>query len=218
MLGLSLPPGRPLVVVAVGAHCDDIEIGAGATLAALAASSAGLRVIGSVLASTPERAAEARAALPDFAYPAPVELEVHTLPDGRLPEHWLAVKELLHDTRDRTEAYGGADLVLAPSAHDAHQDHRLVGELVPTVFRDQLILSYEILKWDGDLGRPTVYVPLDEDAAQAKSTLLHKHFPSQQGHAWFDEQTFLALMRVRGVECHARYAEAFFAGKVVLDI
>jgi LmbE family N-acetylglucosaminyl deacetylase len=108
--------------------------------------------------------------------------------------------------------------VLAPREDDAHQDHRLLGKLAPTVWRDSLVLHYEIPKWDGDLGRPTHYVGLSEDQARHKFALLDKHFPSQRGRDWWDEEMFLGLMRIRGMECRHRYAEGYFANKVLIDV
>ncbi|HSV64487.1 MAG TPA: PIG-L family deacetylase [Mycobacteriales bacterium] len=221
MLGLHLAEradGQPPVIVALGAHCDDIEIGAGATLLRLAAAHPGLHVVATVLTSTPERADEAQSALAAFLPGATLDLLVCALRDGRLPDRWDDAKEIVEATRRRADEVGGADLVLAPSTYDAHQDHRLVAELAPTAFRDQLILGYEILKWDGDLGRPNVYVAVDEALARHKSDLLHEHFPSQRGHGWFDRETFLALLRIRGVECNERYAEAFSSTKIALSI
>lgn len=205
-------------VVCVGAHCDDIEIGAGGLLLTLAAQCPGLRVLAVVLSSTPERKAETRAALPAFLPGVRLDLAVHDLPDGRLPAHWDQVKDVLEDTRRATDDLGGADIVLAPWSGDAHQDHRTLGQLVPTAFRDALTLHYEILKSDGDLGRPNVYLPLPDPTARRKCELLHKHYGSQQHRPWFDDETFLGFMRVRGVECHARYAEAFYSDALVLDL
>ena len=108
------------------------------------------------------------------------------------------------------------DVILAPSVGDAHQDHRTVAEIVPTVFRDQLCLSYEIPKWDGDLGRPSLYVPLPQETARRKVELLHKCFPSQSERDWWDDEVFLGLARLRGMECRAPYAEAFSCTKLVL--
>jgi hypothetical protein len=99
---------------------------------------------------------------------------------------------------------------------DAHQDHRTIAEIVPTVFRDQLCLSYEIPKWDGDLGRPSLYVPLSQETARRKVELLHKCYPSQHGRDWWDDEVFLGLARLRGMECRARYAEAFSCAKWVI--
>ena len=108
------------------------------------------------------------------------------------------------------------DLIIAPSRDDAHQDHRTIGEIVPTVFRDQLYLAYEIPKWDGDLGRPSMYFPLSAEMARRKVELLHKCFPSQRGRDWWDDEVFLGLARLRGMECRAPYAEAFTCAKSVI--
>ena len=51
---------------------------------------------------------------------------------------------------------------------DAHQDHRLLGTMAPTVWRDALVLHYEIPKWDGDLGRSNCYVPISAELGQRK--------------------------------------------------
>lgn len=208
---------RP-VVVALGAHCDDIEIGAGGLLLALSRALPGLTVLATVLAATSERAAETRVALPDFLPGAEVDIDCHDLPDGRLPAHWDTVKSLLTARRVAAASRGGADLVLAPVSYDAHQDHRCVARIVPSVFRTELVLGYEILKSDGDLGRPNVYQRLDEQTARDKVRLLGKHYPSQHAKPWYDEESFLALMRIRGLECHTRYAEAFTCTKAVLDL
>jgi LmbE family N-acetylglucosaminyl deacetylase len=108
------------------------------------------------------------------------------------------------------------DVVLAPSADDLHQDHRTIAEIIPTVFRDQLYLAYEIPKWDGDFGRPSLYVPLSADVAKRKTELLHKCYPSQHGRDWWDDEVFLGLARLRGMECRAPYAEAFRCAKLLL--
>ena len=207
---------QPLRVLAIGAHCDDVEIGAGGTLARLASQVPWARTHVVVLTSTPERAAEARAATAALLAPAEVITEVHPLRDGRLPAHWDEVKDILEELA-RTSV---PDVIFAPSPADAHQDHRLVGSMVHTVFRDHLVLHYEIPKWDGDLGsfRPTHYVPLTEEGARAKCELLCEYFPSQHGRDWFREETFLSLARLRGIECRSRYAEAFAVEKAVIAL
>ena len=113
---------------------------------------------------------------------------------------------------------GEPDLILAPSPHDAHQDHRTLAELVPTVFRDHLAWGYEILKWDGDLRQPVAYLPLAEPVLREKVAKLHEHYGSQRDRSWFDQETFSGLARIRGVQCHARYAEAFHVSKLVLGV
>jgi LmbE family N-acetylglucosaminyl deacetylase len=201
-------------VVALGAHPDDIEIAAGGVLLSLAAARPGLRVHYVLLSGTPERQAEARAAAQAFLPGAELTFALHDLPDGRLPAHWGTVKEAMQ----AAAALLSPDLVLAPWSGDAHQDHRLVAELVPTAFRDALALHYEIPKWDGDLGRPTVYVPLTEEVARRKVELLHASFPSQKSRDWWDDEVFIGLARLRGMECRSRYAEAYHCAKLTLAV
>jgi LmbE family N-acetylglucosaminyl deacetylase len=201
-------------VLAVGAHPDDIEIAAGGTLLTLAARHPSMRVRYVVLTGEPERQDEARAAARAFTPGADLEVELHDLPDGRLPAAYGQVKEALEGLA-RSFC---PDVILAPSPQDAHQDHRTVGGLVPTSFRDQVVLNYEIPKWDGDLGRPNSYFPLSDDVARRKVELLNKCFPSQVGRDWWDEGTFLGLARLRGIECRSHYAEAFTCTKLVISL
>jgi LmbE family N-acetylglucosaminyl deacetylase len=209
---MGAEPGASLSVLAVGAHPDDIEIGAGGTLLTLAARHPGLQVRYLVLTGTPGRQLESRAAAGEFTRGALLEAEFHHLPEGRLPAAWGEAKEILEGVaRSFTP-----DLILAPARGDAHQDHRVIGELVPTVFRDQLYLAYEVPKWDGDLPRPNAYFALSDEVAYRKAELLDKCYPSQRHRDWWDRETFLGLARLRGVECRARYAEAFTCGKLLL--
>jgi LmbE family N-acetylglucosaminyl deacetylase len=215
-LHLTAPQGRPLSVLAIGAHPDDIEIGAGGTLLSLAAGQPGLRAHYVVLTGTADRHREAQTAAGAFLPGAELTVELHDLPEGRFPAVWGQVKETLEQVAHSC----APDVVLAPSPEDAHQDHRTIGEIVPTVFRDRLYLAYEIPKWDGNFGRPSVYVPLAADAAQRKVELLHKCFPSQRSRDWWDDEVFLGLARLRGMECRAPYAEAFRCEKsaIVLPV
>jgi LmbE family N-acetylglucosaminyl deacetylase len=212
MLPLSLEPpaGRPLSVLAIGAHPDDIEIGAGGLLLTLADRPLQVRYV--LLTGTADRQAEARAAAQAFLPGADLTMDLFQLAEGRLPVAWAQVKEVLEDVARSCSP----DLILAPSAGDAHQDHRTIGEILPTVFRDQLYLAYEIPKWDGDLGRPSLYVPLSPQDARRKVELLHKCYPSQHGRDWWDDEVFLGLARLRGMECRAQYAEAFGCTKLLL--
>lgn len=203
---LLYDPGRPLRVLALGAHCDDIEIGAGATLRALARHRPDTHFAAVVLTSVPVRAAESRACLSAFVAPATIDITIHDLPDTRLPAHFDAVKDVLAGLSRRPW-----DLVLTHHRHDAHQDHRMLGEFVPTAFRDHLVWHFEIPKWDGDLGRSeaNTYVPLSAQDLATKWAILDEHYLSQRGKDWWDQETFTALARLRGMECRAPYAEAF---------
>ena len=212
MISLPLAPlsGRPLSVLAIGAHPDDIEIGAGGLLLGLAEGELLARYV--VLTGTAERQQEARDAAGAFLPGTDLAIEFFDLPEGRLPAVWGQVKEILEEVARSCSP----DVIIAPSADDAHQDHRTIGELVPTVFRDQLYLAYEIPKWDGDLSRPTVYVPLSAQTSRLKVELLHKCYQSQRGRDWWDDEVFLGLARLRGMECRAPYAEAFRCAKSVI--
>ena len=212
MADLSLAGVRSLV--AIGAHPDDIEIAAGGLLLSLAAASPGLRVHYVLCSGVPERHAEAKAAAAAFLPGAELSFALHRLPDGRLPAHWDTVKDLLHEAAGEL----APDLVICPGANDAHQDHRLIAEQVPTVFRRELILHYEIPKWDGDLARRNVYVPLSDEVGRRKVELLHASYPSQKARDWWDDEVFLGLARLRGMECRSRYAEAFDCTKAVLRL
>jgi LmbE family N-acetylglucosaminyl deacetylase len=205
------PTQGRLSVLCLGAHPDDIEIGCGGTLLGLRRTQ-DVTVTGLVLTGEGERKHEAESALPRFFPGATVE--VLGLPDGRLPGHWDAVKAALESFATRIDP----TLVLAPRTDDAHQDHRLLGRLVSTVWRDVLTLHYEIPKWDGDLRTPNHYVHVSGENARLKVELLNKSFPSQADRDWWDDELFLGLMRVRGVESRSSYAEGFSAHKVVLGL
>jgi LmbE family N-acetylglucosaminyl deacetylase len=207
---LNASAAGPLSVLAIGAHPDDIEIGAGGLLLQLAERKPRVRYV--VLTGTAERHEEARNAAHSFMPAADLAIDLFGLPEGRLPAAWGSVKEILEDIARSCSP----DVIIAPSSGDAHQDHRTIGELVPTVFRDQLYLAYEIPKWDGDMSRPSMYVPLPASTAHRKVELLHKCFPSQRNRDWWDDEVFLGLARLRGVECRARYAEAFGCSKSVI--
>lgn len=215
MISLELPPAR-LSIVCLGAHPDDIEIGCGGTLLSLAASR-DLRATVVIPTGTLERHEEALKATARFLPGVDADVRLAGWRDGRLPAHWGEVKELLEDVARAGPAVSAPDVVFAPRLDDAHQDHRLIAELAPTVWRDALILHYEIPKWDGDQGRVTHYVPLDPELAQRKIELLHECFPSQAGRDWWDDETFLGLLRLRGVECRRRYAEGFVVHKAILE-
>lgn len=212
---LQLLPERCAEVLLLGAHCDDIPVGAGGTLLELCRANPGLRVTAAVLSGGGSlREKEERAALEAFCPKAELEVVVLDVPDGRLPTHWERAKHTLEALRVTCEP----DLMLAPSSHDAHQDHRTLSQLVPTAFRNHLVLGYEILKWDGDLAQPNVFVPLAEAVIDEKIELLEAHYGSQRDRTWFDDEAFRGLARVRGVQCHSRYAEAFHVQKMSIGV
>ena len=159
-----------------------------------------------MLTGTADRQQEARTAARAFLPAADLTIELHDLPEGRLPAVWGQVKEVLEDVARSCSP----DLILAPSSGDAHQDHRTIGEIVPTVFRDQLYLAYEIPKWDGDMSPPDHVFPADRRCRAAQGRAAAQVLPRPSGAATGGTtRSSWALARLRGMECRARYAEAF---------
>ena len=204
---------RPLRLLCLGAHADDIEIGAGGTVLRLLAERPDVSVRWVVLSGgeTP-REAEARASAAAFLAGAAADVSVHTLRDGLFPQDAEALRAILRSLRDAETP----DLVLTHRLADAHQDHRAVAEATWQTFRGgPTVAAYEIPKWDGDMGRPNAYVALSDAQADRKTALLAEHFPSQAAKPWFDAETFRATLRLRGVEAATRWAEAFECDKLV---
>jgi len=201
-------------ILCVGAHSDDIEIGCGGTVLKLVRANPDLKVHWVVLSAEGDRAEEARTSTERFLDQAPNhEVEVASFRERYFP-YQSQLKEFFDDLGTRVHP----DLVLTHHGGDAHQDHRVVAELTWNTFRDHLILEYEIPKYDGDLGRPNAFVELDEDLARRKVQAILEGFPSQAEHFWFSEETFMGLLRLRGVEARSAsgLAEGFHARKLLL--
>ena len=208
-------PGERLRVLCLGAHSDDIEIGAGATVLGWIAAGIAVEAHWVVLSASGPRADEARESAARFLQGASrTEIEMCAFGDGYFPARRSEIKDWFEGLKVRT----APDVILTHHRDDAHQDHRLVSELTQNTFRDHLTLEYEIPKWDGDLGRPNVYVPATEVIMARKVELLMAHFATQRSKDWFDADTFRALARLRGMECRAseRYAEAFHVRKLLI--
>ncbi|HET8741461.1 MAG TPA: PIG-L deacetylase family protein [Gaiella sp.] len=214
MLPLGPAGGAPVRhVLAIGAHSDDLEIGCAGTILALTRADPGVAVHWVVLAAPGARGDEARrCAEVVLAGAAEPTVEVHSFRDGYLPHSSAEVKDAFEDLKARVDP----QLILTHTRDDLHQDHRLVCELTWNTFRDHLVLEYEIPKWDGDVGRPNLYVPLTESQVEEKLGLLDGHFGSQRDKHWYDVDVFRGLMRIRGMECRAPsgFAEAFVARKL----
>jgi LmbE family N-acetylglucosaminyl deacetylase len=214
MLRLS-PTRTGLEVLCIGAHSDDLELGCGGTILRLLDEFAIDRVTWVVLSGDDDRAAEAELSgrrLVDGR--CETDICLARFRDGYFPYTAIPIKEFFETLKART----CPDLILTHYRDDLHQDHRLTSELTYNTFRDHLILEYEVLKRDGDLGRPNTYVPLDEATVRRKLQLLMEGFGSQRDKSWFSEDAFLGLMRLRGIEAGAPsgYAEAFYGRKIVM--
>ena len=214
-LKLNLNRDRPLKVLCLGAHSDDIEIGCGGTVLRLINEYPGCQFHWVVFCALGIRRDEAQRGAEAFAGGERLEgLQLLEFADAFMPYHGEAVKRAFEELKQSVSP----DLIFTHYGHDAHQDHRLLSELTWNTFRDHLILEYEIPKYDGDLGRPNVYVSLEPEIYTQKVDCLIHTFRSQSTKHWFDRSTFLALMRLRGMECNAPsgYAEAFHGRKLVL--
>jgi LmbE family N-acetylglucosaminyl deacetylase len=217
MLNLSLrkPADSTYRLLCLGAHSDDIEIGCGGTILALLERYEQVIVNWAVFSSTEERALEARDSADAFltcAQEKKVVVKDHRdgffpFLGGQIKEEFEALKREFHP-----------DLVFTHYRDDRHQDHRLISDLTWNTFRNHLILEYEVPKYDGDLGQPNFFFPLEESVCSRKIQIIIESFRSQRQKQWFDEQTFLAILRLRGMEANSptRHAEAFYCRKAVL--
>lgn len=215
MLQLALNPQAETRILCLGAHSDDIEIGCGGTILRLIEQNPRLHVRWVVFSASPQRRREAQAGAAYFlAGAARAEVSVCAFRDGFFPYIGAEIKDYF----EQIKAEFTPDLVFTHYRHDRHQDHRQISDLTWNTFRSHLILEYEIPKYDGDLGQPNVYVPLDEATARRKIALTVQAFPTQHDKPWFRAETFEALMRVRAVECKAPagFAEAFHCRKMVI--
>ncbi len=201
-------------VLCLGAHSDDIEIGAGATVLRLMQQNPNAHITWVVFSGIGSRGDEARNSANAYAAAsgfANLSVQVHEFRDARFPEQQPQIKDVFEALKPVDP-----DLVLTHKGDDRHQDHRVVNELTWNTFRAHPIWEYEIPKWDGDLGRPNLYVQVEPDLVQKKCDLLREHFGTQRAKHWFDEETFRGLMRLRGLESNTKYAEGFDARKVVI--
>lgn len=213
MFPFEFRKGVGLKLLLLGAHCDDIEIGCGASILRLTREYPIEHVQWIVFTSTAQRQAEAKESAAFFLQDVKQKsIVVNDFKDGILPQQAGDVKDYFEQIKRDLKP----DIIFTHYRNDLHQDHRLINELTWNTFRNQLILEYEIQKYDGDLGNPSFFIPVDEQTAKRKTKAILEFFGSQSGKHWFDEETFLALMRLRGMESATRYAEAFYMRKGIL--
>jgi LmbE family N-acetylglucosaminyl deacetylase len=217
MLTFGFRHTRPAMshVLCLGAHADDIEIGCGGTILTLLEAEPSLAVTWVVFSAAGPRAEEARQSAASFlAAAAGRTVVVHDFRDGFFPYTGAPIKEQFEELKARVSP----DLVFTHYRHDLHQDHRVLSELTRNTFRDHAILEYEIPKYDGDLGQPNVFVPLETGVCHRKVEILLSSFATQRAKRWFTDDLFRAHLRLRGMECNSpsTYAEAFHGHKLVL--
>jgi LmbE family N-acetylglucosaminyl deacetylase len=207
--------GEPIKALFLGAHSDDIEIGCGGTVLKLLENYDNLFPYWVVLSASPERRIEAEASAQTILKRAPKrEIIIKDFKESFFPYIGAQIKEFFETLKRIVHP----DIVFTHYRNDLHQDHRLISELTWNTFRDHLVLEYEIVKYDGDIGKPNVFFHLSEGICTQKITHILNHFKSQRSHRWFTEDTFRAILRLRGVESNApeKYAEAFYGRKIVI--
>jgi LmbE family N-acetylglucosaminyl deacetylase len=212
-LDIKSESSRPLHILCLGAHCDDIELGCGATVLALIDRHPDAVFHWVVFSSSPVREKEATDSANDFLSAIDrKKIVVKQFRGSYFPFIGAEVKEYF----EQIKAEFSPDLIFTHYRDDRHQDHQLVSDLTWNTFRDHLIFEYEILKYDGDLGKPNTYHPVSREHCDRKINLIQKYFVSQQDKSWFDSEAFMAMLRIRGVECNAEsgLAEAFYARKI----
>lgn len=206
---------EPKQFLFIGAHCDDIEIGCGGAVLRLVKEYPQATFCWIVLSSSQRRALEAKRSADLFLSGVMAkELVIKDFRNSYFPYVGAAIKEYFEELRE----CHNPDVIFTHYGRDHHQDHRLISELTWNTFRNHLILEYEIPKYDGDLGSPTVFFPLREAEYQRKVDILIECFTSESSKRWFSKDTFFGLMRLRGIECNAPsgFSEAFYCRKVVI--
>lgn len=211
---LSNKPEEDLKILCLGAHCDDIEIGCGGTLLKLIERHKNIQVLWVVFASNEVRKKEAQLSAGLFLEDVKnKEVIIFEFQDGFLPSVWSDVKRKFEDLKRFSP-----DVIFTHYRDDWHQDHRTLNKLTWNTFRNHLILEYEIMKYDGDLGNPNIFVPLEEEYLKKKNEILFRCFKSQLDKQWFDEELLMSLPRIRAVQCASaqKYAESFYNRKMIL--
>jgi LmbE family N-acetylglucosaminyl deacetylase len=204
----------PLEILCIGSHSDDIEIGCGGSIIRLLGDHTNVSVTWVVLAGGDQRSTEAAGAAEEFLTGARTsQIKIEDFKDGFFPYKGEEIKLYFEMLKDIVSP----DIIFTHYRNDLHQDHRLVSDLTWNTFRDHLILEYEIIKYDGDIGVPNLFVHLNENICSRKIDILMKHHQSQAGKDWFTPDTFWSVMRLRGIEGRStdRYAEAFHVSKLV---
>jgi len=215
MLDFLKEPGKPLKVLCLGAHSDDIEIGCGGTILKLLGHGSPTSVYWVVLGATGDRELEAQESARRFLTGAQQQtVVVKNFRESFFPYIGSEIKEYFEELKCQVSP----DVIFTHYRHDLHQDHRLISELTWNTFRNHLVLEYEIIKYDGDLGSPNLFVHLSSKQTRAKVHHILDLFKTQGSRAWFTENAFMSIMRIRGLESNApeEFAEGFYCRKSVL--
>jgi len=212
---LTKKKDRSLRILCLGAHSDDLEIGCGGSILRILEEHPSIEIHWIVFSSNQERENEARASVDLFlAKAGHKNIVIKDYKDAFFPYIGGEIKNYFEEIKQNINP----DLIFSHYRMDLHQDHRLISELTWNTFRNHLILEYEILKYDGDLGSPNFFIPLNDNICRRKLDIIFKCFKTQGKRKWFTEDAFRSIMRIRGIESNApdKYAEAFYCRKMII--
>jgi len=201
-------PVRNQVVLAIGAHPDDIEFGAGATL--LHYREQGCRTYGLVLTNgergngndgeTDSRTREARQSAQVIAL---LELRLLSFPDTRLHICKADVRRVIESALRELSP----DVILTHTPHDVHSDHKTVFEVTREAARGAYtILCYENPNTPPEF-KPDYFVDVS-DYLDDKIKALARH-KTQSQKPYTDPKVIRAAAAFRGAQARVKYAEAF---------
>jgi LmbE family N-acetylglucosaminyl deacetylase len=202
-------------ILCLGAHSDDIEIGCGGTILRIIEEYPQAQFYWVVFSAENQRGEEAHKSAERFLNNVDAKVVVvQEFKDSYFPFIGGSIKDYFNRLKKEFKP----DLIFTHFKNDAHQDHRLIGELTWNAYRNNFIIEYEIAKYDGDLGTPNFYVHLKESIVKEKIANICAIFNSQARKEWFGEESFRAIMRIRGLESNSpsKYSEAFYCRKVIV--
>ena len=215
MIGLNINHFKSVRILCLGAHCDDIEIGCGGTLLNMITRLSKVDIFWIVFSSNSARREEALSSANKFikrAYKKHIKIE--DFRDGFFPYTGIEIKEYFEKLKNTFSP----DMIFTHYKEDLHQDHRMISELTWNTFRDHFILEYEIPKYDGDIGAPNFFVPLEPSICRMKIKNILASFKTQREKHWLKEDLLYSMLRIRGMECVSptKYAESFYCRKMLL--
>lgn len=206
---------QKLSVLCLGAHADDIEIGCGGTILRLLHTYRNCEITWAVFSTNAQRKREAVSSAQLMLKGAERAVVItKSFKESFFPYRGEEIKGFFEQLKKRVVP----DLIFTHYRQDLHQDHRMICELTWNIFRKHQIFEYEIPKYDGDLGSPNLFVELDETLCRRKVDHILTHFKTQKDKHWFSKDVFMAMLRLRGMECNApsTFAEGFYCRKLVL--
>lgn len=196
-------------VLFLGAHCDDIEIGCGGTVARCVAEGKRVR-FGIATDCGDTRKQEAVDAIKTLGLSEGTDIKFNIIPDGRLEQH----KEIISGwLRDLTDGFF-PDTIFVHVENDTHPDHRILFETARMFFKTGCTMYlYHIDKLAGEQVpfEPDLYIDIS-DYIDAKISLCKCHVSQSDKPVYLDGEKIKnnardVFIRITGKK--SGYAEAF---------